>query len=212
MKIIFDNIVFSLQKAGGISVFWYEIISKLILDEEFDAYFIEYKNNRQNIFARELNINNSKIFQKTDLLLSVKRYLNICVKMNKKFIFHSSYYRTNFNRKAINVTTVHDFTYEKYSKGIKRWLHCKQKYHAINKSDIIVCISENTKNDLLTYLPKTNINKIRVIYNGVSDDYFRLTENELNNTSNSFSYVLYIGSRESYKRFDLAVKALINMI
>ena len=209
MNIFFDNIIFSLQKSGGISVYWYELMSRFNKDK-INVSYINYKGIQSNIFARKLKLNEPQTFVKSNTFLFISRYTNLSVKSDKKFIFHSSYYRTCNNKKAINVTTVHDFTYEKYYGGIQKSIHCRQKYNAINNSDIIVCISENTKKDLLTYLPKTNIDKIRVIYNGVSDNYFRLPEKELNTSPDSLSYVLYVGSRESYKRFDLAVKALIN--
>lgn len=41
------------------------------------------------------------------------------------------------------------------------------------KSDFVICISESTKNDLIKFFP-IDVNKIRVIYNGVSDEYFPL--------------------------------------
>ena len=34
MKIIYDNIIFSLQKAGGISIYWTELIKRLVLQEK----------------------------------------------------------------------------------------------------------------------------------------------------------------------------------
>lgn len=40
MKIILDNIVFSLQKSGGISVVWYELLSRLFRDHFLYRVFI----------------------------------------------------------------------------------------------------------------------------------------------------------------------------
>ncbi|MFK1839751.1 hypothetical protein ACIXCG_13325 [Bacteroides fragilis] len=39
-------------------------------------------------------------------------------------------------------------------------------------------MSENTKRDLLKFLPDINETKIRVIHNGVSDDYLPIKERE----------------------------------
>ena len=86
-------------------------------------------------------------------------------------VFHSSHYRIAKNPKAYNVTTVHDFTYELFSKGLAQKVHSWQKFKAIRKADVIVSISENTKKDILRFLPDIDPDKIRVIYNGVSDDY-----------------------------------------
>ncbi|MFK1848475.1 glycosyltransferase [Bacteroides fragilis] len=57
-------------------------------------------------------------------------------------------------------------------------MHLWQKHRAISKSNFIICISENTKRDLLKFLPDINETKIRVIHNGVSDDYFPIKERE----------------------------------
>jgi mannosyltransferase len=207
MKIIFDNIVFSLQKAGGISVVWYEIIKRAINEPTYDISFIEYNDSSKNIFRNKLSIPANYIIQKSNSLLAIKRYLNISIKSDKKFIFHSSYYRTCKKKNAINITTVHDFTYEKYKHGLAKRIHCFQKYNAIKNSDVVVCISENTKNDLLFYLPTIDKLKIEVIYNGVSNDYFKITS-EVELHFKKLNYVLFVGSRENYKRFDLTVDVL----
>lgn len=56
------------------------------------------------------------------------RYLNLRLPNEKEqFIFHSSYYRTSSNPLAINITTVHDFTYEYYNHGLSKWVHSLQK-------------------------------------------------------------------------------------
>ena len=76
-------------------------------------------------------------------------------------------------------------------------------------SNFIICISENTKRDLLKFLPDINETKIRVIHNGVSDDYFPIKEREeLELPFELETYMLFVGSREKYKNFELAVKAV----
>ena len=50
MKCILDNIIFSLQRAGGASVVWQEHINRLLLEENIDLRFIEYSNANTNIF------------------------------------------------------------------------------------------------------------------------------------------------------------------
>lgn len=206
MEIIIDNIVFYLQITGGISVVWFEIINRLMKERNVNLKFIEHGDSN-NIFRKDLNINKELILNRSTFLLKVKRYLSVNVKNNEKFIFHSTYYRTSNNRNAINFTTVHDFTYEYFfNRGIGTKLHCMQKNDAIRKSDYIICISESTKRDLLKFIPDTDPHKIFVIHNGVSDDYYPLLENpsyklpfEKNN------YLLFVGSRTSYKNFNLVL-------
>lgn len=204
MFIFLDNIVFSIQKSGGISVVWQSIIDALIASGFHDFNNIEYPGADENICRKNISLQNNEI-RKSRLSFKIERYLNPKVKEDKPFIFHSSFYRTCSNKNAINVTTVHDFTYELYRSGFSKWLHCWQKYRAIRNSDVIVCITENTKRDVLKYLPDVDPKKVRVIYNGVSDNFRPL---EIKKTKMDGKYVVFIGWRVDYKNFKLTVEAL----
>ena len=150
--IYLDNIIFSLQKAGGISVVWAEHLSKMVQNKQ-NFYVLERSDAHKNIFRQNLIIPRERIIDTKNIPLILDRYLNPSLSTFKGGIFHSSYFRVVANRKIKNVTTVHDFTYEYYSSYIKRTLHCSQKYYALRHSDAIICISENTKKDLLKFLP-----------------------------------------------------------
>lgn len=206
--LILDNIIFSLQKSGGISAVWFEHIKRLLKKSEYadKVNFIEYGRMSDNIFRQQLHIENDSLIIKSQQLLTLKRYLNPSISGQKlPFLFHSSYYRTCSNREAINITTVHDFTYEYFTKRLPQAIHCWQKYKAILNSDFIICISENTKKDLLKFLPDVNEKKIHVIYNGVSEDYFPLRVKDGNNER---PFALFVGARDGYKNFALAVEAI----
>ena len=197
MRIVFDNIIFSLQKSGGISVVWQELLSRFMKTGKDELTFIEHKSDWDNSFRKSLDLSNYKVEKKRSMFLAIKRYFNPKVKMNEPFIFHSSYFRTCNNRNAINVTTVHDFTYDYFFKGKRRgaWVHLWQRNKAIRHSDAIVCISENTKRDLLKFLPDVNPEKIRVICNGISKEYKQINDSILEYND----YLLYVGGRISYK-------------
>ncbi|MBV5280936.1 MAG: glycosyltransferase family 4 protein [Paludibacter sp.] len=211
MNIFLDNIVFSLQKQGGISVFWYEFLKRIMQDADFDCKFIDLPND--NIFRKQLDIPLSDILDNrlNKLPVKVQRYVNPTIK--EEGIFHSSYYRVSNGSQVCNVTTVHDFTYEYYFKGLPKFVHHFQKKNAILNSKKIICVSNNTKTDLLRFYPNLNERQIEVIYNGVSDDYFPLHTRDsafLNNTfgTDFKEYVLFVGKREdTYKNFDMVVDA-----
>lgn len=210
MKIILDNIIFSLQKSGGISAVWYEHLKRLLKDNQINdkLKFVEYDSAKENIFRGNLKIDDSIINHQSSKLLKVKRYINPSIKTQSiPYIFHSSYYRTSRNKESVNITTVHDFTYEYFSNGLPKLIHCQQKYLAIRNSDLIICISENTKKDLLRFLPDVPETRIRVVYNGVSDDYYPL-DNYSPNLFYGQPFALFVGARDSYKNFALAVEAL----
>lgn len=207
--IYIDHIIFNLQRTGGISVMWYEHLYRLLKEHAFELKFLEYKGG-SNIFRSKINVPKQKLIMKSNFLLSLRRYANPRIRQKKEpFLFHSSYYRYCKNPQAINIITVYDFTYEYYSSGLKKKVHCWQKYRAIRHSDVIICISENTKKDLLKFLPDIDEEKIRVIYIAVSDEYFVLKEQNTQGLPfEAGSYALFVGSRADYKNFDLAVNAL----
>jgi len=172
MKIVYDDIIYCLQRAGGITTYWNEL-HKLI----------------KNI----LTINGSKR----------SRYFPVKYNSKDTFIFHSSYYRWCNNKNSINITTVHDFTYEYFRRDFKSILHKIQKKVAVKKAKGVICVSENTKKDLLKFYPWYQ-GKIKVIYHGYSSEYKYenlLRENKL----------IFVGSRTLYKNFDLAVEIVYQL-
>lgn len=208
MDIFYDNLIFSLQKAGGISVVWQQLIKNVINENIHDIKFIEYDNAFNNIFRREILLdrclltNNIPKFNKF-----ITQFVHPKIKWDMPFIFHSSYFRTCDNPNAVNVTTVHDFIYEQGHPTLKQKVRIKLNYSAIRNSDAIVCISENTKKDLFKYLPDIDPSKVHVIYNGVSEDYYPLERIPYQEYT---SHVLFVGGRQGYKNFDFAVRALEN--
>lgn len=201
-KVILDNIVFYLQRTGGISVVWENIISGLQRSGlEYEC--LEYPGCGGNI-VRE---NMAPFISKTVKPLSmwVERYTNPSIEASNPFIFHSSYYRTCTNKNAVNVTTVHDFTYERFFKGLAAKVHKLQKFRAICNSEVIVCISENTKKDLISFLPDVKPERIRVIYNGVSEDYKQVQTHRWDSLG---EYVVFVGTRQRYKQFRFTVEAI----
>ena len=217
LKIIYDNIIYSLQKSGGGSVYWTELSKRLDKVKGIEVEFFEQKEPNDNIFRKELTLKNVKT--ESFLNLKIRRYLNFTKPIKERAIFHSSYFRISKSKKAINVTTVHDFTTEKFRKGLPRLVNLWQKRYAIRNSQGIICISENTKKDLLYFVPNVDERKIKVIYNGVSEDFYKIEEEyHINEKRKEFSslennkYLLYIGHRTSYKNFDLVIKAAAELV
>ena len=121
MNLVYDDIIFSLQKGGGVSVVWSELLKRA----PRNAKHIVYDNADQNQFYDESKEYNPTVLSSKGLVF--KRYENIRLKTTHPFLFHSSYYRFCTNPNAINVTTVHDFTYEYYRHDLVSNLHKTQK-------------------------------------------------------------------------------------
>jgi len=191
--IYFDGIVFSLQKFGGISTYFRELIRGIELDKE-----------SKTLLYSEENINNfqNPIFLKRRIL---ERYRNVTLPENAN-IFHSSYYRIAANKKIKNIITVYDFTYEKFANSSSRLTHTLQKRMAIENADMILCISENTMKDLVYYYPNAANKILKVIHLAASNLYQNFNIS-LNNKFENLK-VLFVGARSGYKNFNEAMKAL----
>ena len=192
MKVIYDDIIYSLQQSGGISLYWSQLETFLRQDMR-----LVYKNHETNIFFPK-----SSFVQelKNENIIFFERYKNNTLPEKAPFIFHSSYYRYCKNKYAINVTTAHDFIYEYFRHDIKSIAHKIQKKNAIYHSDGVIFVSENTKNDFHKLFPRyKGIEK--VIYHGIASDYNRLNISKNNN-------VIFIGSRSKYKNFFYALEIL----
>jgi mannosyltransferase len=202
MKLLYDNIIFNLQIAGGISTYWGELIKRHLYNK-MEIDFINYNN--KNIVSKEINLPYSSILNKDLDFNLIKRFYDIKINQSDSCIFHSSYNRKT-NSKVKVVHTVHDFIHEKYYSGPRNWIHKFQKVKSIQSADFIISISENTKKDLLQFHPYLSEEKIKVIYNGVSDDFFPLDQNS--KLLEHAPFLLFIGSREEYKNFKFSIELI----
>lgn len=201
--ILFDNIIYSLQQTGGISSQWAMLQNGMLHNVAINSMFLERNDAINNIYRKNIRTSEDKIVKLSHQLpLIIDRYSNVDIQDINPSIFHSSYYRCVKNKVAKSVVTVHDFTYERYMSVFRRYVHCKQKYNAINNADVVVCVSQNTRNDLLHFLPNIDKDKIKVVYNGVPEDF-----REIGGTPRG-DRLLYVGSRARYKNFDFVVEAL----
>lgn len=202
-----DNIVFYLQKAGGISVYWYELQRRFLQEDELVVLIEQQSSSKKNIFHALINIPKRTIVIREHIFVLINRFLPVFIKQNQQGLFHSSYYRVGLGKNILNIVTVHDFTYEYFRSGLASWIHSRQKFYALKKADGIICVSENTKKDLLTFLPELSSKEISVIHNGVSLDFFPLSD-----IKGKRKYILYVGERKSsYKNFLLTVEIVQRM-
>lgn len=206
MKIYLDNIIFSSQTSGGISVYWKELLSRILKDKSKNITIVEQEKNIKNIFRKEIKIPDRKIILENKLPLWIYKFLPLTIKLEKGSLFHSSYYRVSYSKHIKNIVTVHDFTHEYFFPMHKKILNYWKKKIALTKADGVICISENTKKDLLKFHPWIKNKKIKVIYNGVGEEFF-LIEN-IKKEKN----ILFVGSRVSYKNFDIVIEIVKELI
>lgn len=206
MNILLDNIIFSLQHTGGISVYWSELI-KGITRQGLPLTCIERPTASVNLQRHPLDLSHASIRKDSVLPLRAARYLPIILPRATGLVFHSSYYRPIIAQGAATVVTVHDFTYERYCSGLKHFIHTWQKRIALQQADIIICVSENTRRDLHSIYPHIDQKRIRVVPQGAGEVYQPLAEP----APGQRELILFVGDRSPYKNFPLAVDAVAKM-
>jgi len=202
MSIVFDNIVFSLQRVGGISRFWSRIIEPYLGDPS--CLFIDDSGGNQNVFRSRIQV--APVAKDHLAPRKIARFLNFNRQFfDGKYVFHSSYFRVNNSPGCRNVTTVHDLIYEDFGSGIGTALNLHQKKKALQSSSTIVCLSENTRKDLYKHYPFCQEKPVVVIPNGVEGfhpsefDQHLFSRLEIQEPR---SYFLYVGHRGACKGFD----------
>lgn len=211
MNIYYDNIIYNLQKSGGISRYWHELTAGFMADADCDMRFIERRGGCRNSFRAMLSIPYGRIIYEPSLPLAISRYTSLKIKAEEPSVFHSSYYRDAKGKNLVKIVTLHDFTYEYFSKGIRKFVHSTQKAHAARNADGIICISQNTKADLMRFYPDIPEDKLTVINNGVSADFAPspLSRDEIlaKHKLEDHKFTVFIGERSGYKNFYAAVMA-----
>jgi len=207
MRIVYDNIIFSLQKAGGISVYWSELLQRMGQSPHELSY---YEAANQNAFRK--NLGELAVHQER-IPLPVLRYLPFYHRLPDKTLLHSSYYRVAWQAGVASVVTVYDFTYEYYRKGVARFIHSRQKSSALQRAAGIICISVSTKKDLLSFHPGIDPGRIRIIYPGVGPSFQPLAGissllSEKFPAIAAKNYILFVGDRDYYKNFKIVLEAL----
>ena len=119
-------------------------------------------------------------------------------------VFHETYYTSTdcAPRKAIKILTCFDMIHEKFSNVLSpKDKTAVVKKEAIKRADHIICISENTRKDLIELLNVPR-EKTSVTYLGCS-----LKPNEfLSFPMSKKAFLLYVGPRFVYKNFERFLK------
>ena len=215
MNIIYDFQAFSFQEYGGISNYFYQLLSNISKIEENNVdIIIRYSNNN---YLEELGYPDIvKIFPgsrfkgRNEIIKRLnQRYFRKSIKKNKKiYLFHPTYYDPYFLKIIPDipfVLTIHDMTHELYPGSFSRFDYTiRNKKILAGKAERIIAMSESTKRDIIRILkiPET---KIDVIYHACSISKSNQKKPSANVPE---KYLLYVGKRNTYKNFPFFLKAV----
>lgn len=215
MKIIYDYQAFLLQQYGGVSRYIYEVATRIAKNPQHQvkilagAYINQYLKNCDSSLVLGLSV---PIIPRTPKILEQinSKFSRLWLAQNTPNIVHETYYfyERLAPKNSKTIITVHDFTHEKFShlfpqKGLEAFI--ERKANAIKRADHIICVSENTKNDLIELL-KISSDKVSVVYHGSS---LPIISKSVKNYPGK-PYIFYVGQRGVYKNFDNFLKAYAN--
>ena len=195
-----------MQRVGGVSRYFFEVISRIRKEIKVNvcSFFLsnEYfktslrriwfsSNNRYIIYLRIIF---EEVFQFFYLLLGHYDVIHLTAERKTPFVWAN---------KPI-VITIHDMIPELFSMDQKV---IERRRFAIKKCSAIICVSENTKSDLLRLFPDIPEEKITVIYHGYIPhitEYREVIDGD---------YFLYVGTRSAtYKNFKTMLRAICPLL
>jgi mannosyltransferase len=200
MNVGFDGAIFGLSRIGGVNTYAWEILRRLAATPDVN---LTLGMPRPVISGKNKQIDALSLLMVHDKLpFKIARYLNSPLGND---LVHSSYYRSARSKNSKSIITVYDFVHEKYFTGLQRAIHSLQKQRACQSASAILCISENTRIDLLDTYPRIDPAIVHVTHLALDHDVFYIPDIVYPGLTET---VVYVGQRSSYKRFDLAVQAV----
>ncbi len=219
MKVLYDHQCFVQQQYGGVSRYHYQLIKELNKLKNVNARLsLKYSNNfyinKDESFDVKKFFPNHKFYFKRTILDFINRIsTNRILDEGDYDIFHPTYFNPYFlnhiNDKPF-IVTIYDSIHEKYPEiinSIDKTL--ENKKILLSKAQLIIAISNSTKNDLIE-LYNIPPEKIEVVYLAASINKSLISLNVKLNIPEK--YILFVGNRDFYKNFNnfiLAVEPLL---
>lgn len=222
-KIVFNNITFTFQKAGGVSMIWSEILRYFLEfgTDDWEISLVVSKEDDQNIYWKQLKkdfdfeklgiqiiSDNRKLWRRRTWPVNLSAF-------KTEFIYFTSGNDWSINTHSQNASIFHDALYEIYFKwNLPSVVNVVFRYFTLKQSKLIFCVSHNSAHDLKKYYPTliSDKRKIEVVYNGLPAAFGKdlSSENNANTLGNDVpqnikkSYserkrILFIGRRWGYK-------------
>jgi glycosyltransferase involved in cell wall biosynthesis len=211
MKIAFDHSIFTRQRYGGISRYIVHLMEELVQQGQEVAALAPFHGNE---YLHKSPVHNRGYFVGADFY-KIKGpfiYLNGVIgscqaRWDKPDVLHETYFAPwrQASKNTPVVITVHDMTHERYPELFKANDPSRAlKKKALKRAASIICISDYTRDDLLSYYPEVS-DRVHVVKHG----FVPLPINSAIDIHplDDKPYMLFVGSRTGYKNFSGLLKA-----
>ncbi|MPS66459.1 MAG: glycosyltransferase family 1 protein [Chryseobacterium sp.] len=205
-----------------LSLFNYETTTNE-LNNFFDENSIKISAANHRGKRKFLPFRKEKLFRKLYKKLGVSHFANTNFKVFKEAeIFHSFYYPINKEVRKFpnlkNVVTIHDLIPILFPELHFTSSFIQEIIASIHKDDYVVCVSENTKKDLLKYAPHLNPNHVFVNLLAASKSLFYVCENaeKFKGIKEKYhlpdKYFLSVGTLEPRKNVDFVIRNFLEFV
>jgi|688.fasta_scaffold61925_3 glycosyltransferase involved in cell wall biosynthesis len=208
IKVHFDDQIFQLQKHGGISKYFSQLIKEFNLRPELGIQPVVSTFRTANHHL--LNDSGLTSIKKSrgffgPLRLVFQSIFSGRKSLNEIDLVHFTFYLPGFffrNRGLPTVSTVHDMIPEKFPEPGRFWNPHFSKKSYLKKSDLVISVSKTTAEDMADILNITR--SVTTTYLGVGPEF----QPGLSSPDGlSSPYFLYVGNRNGYKDFQTCIYA-----
>jgi glycosyltransferase involved in cell wall biosynthesis len=201
-KVLFDPQTFQLQNYGGISRYFVELQKALSMRADVTSKISLPFSNNEHLLSSGLSFGRPSF-------RGVRHVNRIAFEIGLLWcdIIHSTYYLPEFLRSAggkRRVVTVYDMIPELFPDQFHSNPHLAKEFYC-RKADLIVCISEQTRRDMLS-IYGIDPDKSVTIHLGVEFRHAR--SNSHPRPDFGSPYVLFVGNRTGYKNFKVLLNAI----
>jgi len=211
MRIAYDYQIFAWQKYGGISRYFFEVAKRINKTDGFEVSVVSpFFVNKYLEADRSIKIWGRQVSE-------FPRPRRIAWKLNKALVWwklhreppdivHETYYVAQklSSSKTPTIITVFDMIHEKFPEMFSTDdAMLQMKKAAVDRADHIICISENTRRDLVDIL---GVDSERTSVIHLAPTAFPKNEGESGPTNNR-PYIAYVGLRAGYKNFSGLIRA-----
>jgi len=223
MEVVVDGIAFENHAMRGVSRIYSEILPKMceitnniqftLLTAPLIKQPLSLPSHPQINHYTKLGVQRlfqSRWFVKVKNDVRGRLFENVPLQTPEKAIWHSTYYTLPYIWRGLNVLTVPDMIYELFPHLFNNPLDepfRKQKRRCIKEADAIICISQSAANDLHAYYDFVKEKPTYIIPLACSEVFCQLSDKDIYYTPpTSRKFILYVGSRYHYKKFNQLLK------
>lgn len=212
MRILYDHQAFSTHRYGGISRYFHEIANLIARDgrnhvEIFAPLYVNEYFRASDDLVVPSGWYVPEIPKSLRIIRALDNFASVILRGRRDVdIFHETYYSLHdfCPRSAKRIVTVHDMIHERLPQYFRRDDDTPQvKAHAVKRADHVICVSENTRRDLIELLGVPR-EKTTVVHHG-----YVLTAQaaSFEPETGGKPYILYVGHRNAFRNFERLLRA-----